>query len=78
MSVGASLDWLLSPLDTPLGSEGSHGEQEGGCQRVVGHLMSQTQHDWDPRGPAASKKWTWDHSLGSRQSRKQTEQILCL
>jgi hypothetical protein len=22
MSVGASLDWLLSPLDTPLGSEG--------------------------------------------------------
>ena len=78
MSVGASLDWLLSPLDTPLGSEGSRGEQEAGCQGVGGHLMSKTWHNWDPPGPAVSKKWTWGHSLGSGQSRSQTEQILCL
>lgn len=23
--------------------------------------MSQTRHNWDPWGPATSKKWTWDH-----------------
>lgn len=74
MSVGASLDWLLSPVDTPLGSEGSHGEQEAGCQRVVGISCPRPSTTGThgallpPRSGLGTTVWAVDRA-GNRQSR---------